>query len=61
MTPADFRAALKALGITQRWFAERLGVGHVTVCRWASGNLAVPKYAEYVVELLRERKRPIGK
>ena len=53
MTADEFRAALKALGITQKWLAGRLGVAPQTVNRWVSGELAVPRYAAFALELLR--------
>jgi transcriptional regulator with XRE-family HTH domain len=52
MTSADFRAALKSLGLSQLELAERLGVDPSTVNRWAVGRVAVPQYAGYVIELL---------
>lgn len=55
MTPETFRSTLKALGLSQRSFASRLGVNVHTVNRWALGQLPVPRYAEYVLELLAER------
>ena len=56
MTHIEFRSALKALGITQREFARRLGVSELTVGRWCgmSGGLPVPGYAVYVLELLQK-------
>jgi DNA-binding transcriptional regulator YiaG len=41
------------LSLSQREFARRLGTSPVTVFRWLSGDLPVPRYAAYVVELLR--------
>jgi DNA-binding transcriptional regulator YiaG len=55
MTHDELRAALKCLGLTQREFASRLGVSPLTVWRWVRGDLAVPKYAAYVVTLLRNQ------
>jgi DNA-binding transcriptional regulator YiaG len=52
MTPDEFRAALKELGIRQGWFAARLGVHPVTVSKWAHGTLEVPRYASFALELL---------
>ena len=52
MTAAEFRAALRGLGLSQRAFAARLGVDHNTVSRWVLGKVPVPHYAEYVLELL---------
>jgi DNA-binding transcriptional regulator YiaG len=54
MTALEFRAALKTLGVSQRWLASRLGVGPVTVWRWARGDLPVPQYAVFALELLAE-------
>lgn len=61
MDATEFRSALKDLGLRQNWLAERLGVHWTTVSRWANGELAVPPYASFVLELLRlipEEKRP---
>lgn len=54
MTAPEFRATLKALGLSQRSFALRIGVEISTVNRWATGKATVPRYAEYVLELLRD-------
>lgn len=51
MTPADFRALLRAAGLSQRALAQRLGVDHGTVSRWARGSLAVPRYAVAYLDL----------
>lgn len=56
MTPGEFRAALKALGISQKWLAGRLGVPAPTVNRWATGKHPVAPYVPFVLELLRERR-----
>jgi transcriptional regulator with XRE-family HTH domain len=56
MTQAEFRSALKSLGLSQRSLAERLGVEASTVNRWALGKAPVPKYAVYVLSLLAERQ-----
>lgn len=56
MTAPEFRAALKSLGLRQRWLAERLGVNKTTVNRWATGELPVAPYVPFVLELLRERR-----
>jgi DNA-binding transcriptional regulator YiaG len=55
MTPAEFRDALKALGLTQRRFALIAKAGPVTVNRWAQGEQAVPGP---VIALLREIQEP---
>jgi len=55
MTNTEFRAALKELGLSQRWLVERLGVETSTVNRWALGKAPVPKPIEYILQLLREK------
>lgn len=57
MTALDLRAALRALGITQRGFARRLGVANNTVNRWVMGTIEVPQYAAYVVRLMEDVDR----
>ena len=52
MTALEFRAALKALGLTQRGFAERLGVTTTATNNWAMGRQRVPRFAAYALELL---------
>ncbi len=52
MTADEFRGKLKALGISQKWLADRLGVSAQTVNRWARGTIAVPKHGQFVLELL---------
>lgn len=52
MTTNEFRAAMKALGLSQRDLAFRLGVALSTVSAWATGKVPVPKYASAYLELL---------
>ena len=54
MSAQEFRAALAALGVPQRWLAERLGVGRDTVNTWATGRCPVPPYVPYVLALLEQ-------
>lgn len=54
MTADEFRASLKALGISQRWLAGRLGVNTATVNRWAQGTLPVPQYAVFALSLVEQ-------
>jgi DNA-binding transcriptional regulator YiaG len=63
MTPTEFRATLRALGLTQRALAERLGLATSTVNRWAKGHADVPQYAVAYLDLVREVKpqSPAGK
>ncbi len=50
MTGQEFKAALKALGLSQRRFAAKIGVEPNTVNRWAVDAVPVPSV---VVEYLR--------
>ena len=50
MTPADFRAALDRLGLSQSEAARRLRVDPRTVRRWIAGDRRIPWL---VTELLR--------
>lgn len=52
MTGEQFAQALADLGWRQVEFANRTGVGAVTVNRWISGHLPVPTWAQRHVELL---------
>lgn len=52
MSRDEFRAAMKALGLSQRDLASRLGVALSTVSAWATGKAPVPKYASAYLELL---------
>lgn len=52
MTPAEFRAGLQSLAITQKAFAEMLGLNHRTVKVWALGEGAIPSYAAVILRLL---------
>lgn len=38
LSPVQIREALRALGLTQKEFAERIGVAPETVSRWISGT-----------------------
>ena len=57
MTGPEFKAALRGLSISQRELASRTGITVNTVNRWATGGLPVPRYAEYILELLQDRQR----
>lgn len=57
MTADEFRTKLKALGITQKWLCEHLGVQSSTVNRWAQGQangaeISVPQHVVFVLQLL---------
>ena len=49
MTPTDFRASLKALGLTMRAFATLTGVRPETASRWGA---ALPEFPAWVPLLL---------
>ena len=54
MTSDEFRAELRALGMSQRALAIRLGLAVTTVNRWALALAPVPQYAVAYLELRRE-------
>jgi DNA-binding transcriptional regulator YiaG len=58
MTAAEFRATLARLRLRQSAFALELGVHRVTVARWISGELAVPRYAVAWLELYQRLDQP---
>ncbi len=53
MTGDEFNAAIKSLGLRKKWLAERLGVAPQTLSRWVKGELPVPAYAAFALDLLR--------
>ena len=52
MTQPEFRSTLKALGMSQRELARRLGVAVSTVSAWATGKTPVPTYVPVYFALL---------
>lgn len=56
MTPAQFRAALAALGLSQVGAAHLLGYDPRTARRWASGELVVPKVVALALALMVHKK-----
>ena len=58
MTPAQFRAALKALRLSRGQLAKRLRVNVRTVYRWASGDSEVPETVALLMNCWQERRRP---
>lgn len=52
MAGPEFRAALAALGLSQREFAERFRQHPVSVSRWCNGNHRVPAWIPAALELL---------
>lgn len=60
MTPAEFRAARKALGFTQHGMADALRMGKwgfQSVAKWEKGEVPVPGPVAVAMELLLERER----
>lgn len=56
MTPAEFRAALRDIGISQAWLAGKLQLATSTVSHWATGKVPVQPWVPFVLDLLRERR-----
>ena len=52
MTPTELRAIRKRLGLTQRQFAELLGVHEVTVAKWEAGMQAIRRTHGKLIELI---------
>jgi len=52
MTGREFRRALRSNGISQLDLSKALGVAHSTVNRWATGDLPVPGYIDFILSLL---------
>lgn len=44
----------KALGMTQKELAERMGVAENTVSQWSRGVIETPKWAQKMFELLKK-------
>ena len=62
MTAADFRAARKTLGLTQKQMAEALRMGKwgwQTISDWESGRVPVPGPVTLALECLLERARRV--
>jgi transcriptional regulator with XRE-family HTH domain len=59
VTPADLLAFRRALGLTQRELAERLGVPQATIWRWESGQHPIqhPTILRLALEQLASRPR----
>ena len=55
VTSDNFRAALTALGMTQRGFASYVGSNERTVRRWAEGTQDIPQWVPVMLALLRKK------
>lgn len=42
MTPADFKAARRELGLSQNALAARMGIADRTIRRWEKGTVPIP-------------------
>jgi transcriptional regulator with XRE-family HTH domain len=53
----EFRALLKARGLTQKEFAERAGLARSTVSRWATGTWSpIPRWVGWLLTVLPEKQ-----
>ena len=56
MQDFDLKQEIKKLGMTQKAFAENIGVGENTVSQWVRGVIDTPKWVYRIVELLHKEK-----
>lgn len=56
METYDLKQEIKKLGMTQKAFAENIGVGENTVGNWVRGIVETPKWVSRIVELLHKEK-----
>jgi len=52
MSGAEFSVRLRDLGVSNAWLARKLGKAPHTVGKWAHGELRVPEYVAFVLDLL---------
>ena len=57
MTSREVKRVRRLLGLTQRGFAERVGVRPNTVHRWEAGTLTVGSTAAILIRLLAQLAR----
>ncbi|MFN3229322.1 MAG: helix-turn-helix domain-containing protein [Asticcacaulis sp.] len=60
LNPDDIRAARKALGLSQRAFADALGVQSATVENWEYGKTEAPKMLRLALAALFAGLPPYG-
>jgi len=48
----NLKEEIKKLGMTQKGFAEHIGVAEVTVGTWVRGDTDTPKWVKLLIELL---------
>lgn len=58
MTPADYKAAREALGLTQAQLAERLGVTRATINAREAGRTPITEEASLAIRALRPKRKP---
>jgi transcriptional regulator with XRE-family HTH domain len=56
MTDTNLKEEIKRLGMTQKEFAENIGVAENTVGQWVRGVIKTPKWAIRMIELLHKEK-----
>ncbi len=57
MNNYDLKQEIKKLGMTQKAFAEYIGVGEQTVGQWVRGVVPTPKWTRILIRLLEQEKR----
>ncbi|MGW3491867.1 helix-turn-helix domain-containing protein [Streptomyces sp. NPDC001054] len=57
MTPAAFKTAREALGLSDGWLGDHLGVGARTIRRWEAGDTPLPARASEELRALLRRTR----
>jgi len=55
MTPDEFRAIRKSLGLTQEALAERLGQHRITISRYERGREPIPPVVALAMQALRDQ------
>jgi DNA-binding transcriptional regulator YiaG len=55
VTPSDFRAARKRLGLSRDKMAEALGVSGTTISNWSWGHAPIPTMVALAIEALDAR------
>ena len=58
MTPTQLRQALRALGLTQRALAARLGVHVQTVKKWLAGERRISEPVAILIRTWLKARRP---
>ena len=56
MNDYNLKQEIKKLGMTQKAFAEYIGVAEVTVGTWARGETKIPKWVPLLISLMHKEK-----